>query len=261
MATSASQTSFYQQLLDIQELTNKLSSSWMSPNIETLTKRLRSIELDAYSEVLKAYTSLADLYRVPAYFDSSAFTRQDTKDGGMREKEPKSTNSSTEDNDTISSNENTRISDINVANQQFRQFLDSQTKDFIRMLTWSDFEDGMENDVTRQVGKYMGQNRYVTYCWLHKIFNENRSKPNITSGILRSLAMVVNKNDADIMLSMVTSGIASQHSEDQEAAIMVVEKWRTKECLEALLNTTFGSDWVKEYAMQVIEELKKELAV
>ena len=73
--------------------------------------------------------------------------------------------------------------------------------------------------------------------------------------------MVVNKNDADIMLTLVTSGIASQHSEDQEAAIMVVEKWRTKECLEALLNTTFGSDWVKEYAMQVVEELKEELAV
>jgi hypothetical protein len=258
MATSTSQTSFYQQLIDKQELTNKLYLSWMSPNIETLTKRLKSIEHDAYSEVLKAYSSMADLYRVPDYFDSSAFTRQDTKDGVVREKDP---NSSREEDDAISSNENTSISDINVANQQFRQYLDSQTKDFIRTLTWTDFEDGMENDVTRQVGKYMGQNRYVTYCWLHKIFNDNRSKPNITSGILRTLAMVVNKNDADIMLTLVTSGIASQHSEDQEAAIMVVEKWRTKECLEALLNTTFGSDWVKEYAMQVVEELKEELAV
>jgi len=258
MATSTSQTSFYQQLIDKQELTNKLYLSWMSPNIETLTKRLKSIEHDTYSEVLKAYSSMADLYRVPDYFDSSAFTRQDTKDGVVREKDP---NSSREEDDAISSNENTSISDINVANQQFRQYLDSQTKDFIRTLTWTDFEDGMENDVTRQVGKYMGQNRYVTYCWLHKIFNDNRSKPNITSGILRTLAMVVNKNDADIMLTLVTSGIASQHSEDQEAAIMVVEKWRTKECLEALLNTTFGSDWVKEYAMQVVEELKEELAV
>ena len=71
--------------------------------------------------------------------------------------------------------------------------------------------------------------------------------------------MVVNKNDAGIMLSMVTTGLSSPHSEDQEAAIMVVEKWRTKECLEAMCNTTYGSDWVKEYAMQVIEELKNEL--
>ena len=40
--------------------------------------------------------------------------------------------------------------------------------------------------------------------------------------------MEVNKNDAGIMLSIVTTGLSSPHSEDQEAAIMVVEKWHEK---------------------------------
>lgn len=73
--------------------------------------------------------------------------------------------------------------------------------------------------------------------------------------------MVVNKNDADIMLSMVTAGLASSFSEDQEAAIMVVEKWRTKDCLDAMTHTSYGSDWLNEYAMQVVEELKDELGL
>lgn len=260
MPTPSSQTNLYQQLADLQELTNKLTLPWMS-TIESLDLCTRLANFDTYSEVGQIYSTLADIYRAPALFDSSAsFPRLDAEDG-VRKMESKPVYSSTKEDAAITANENTRISDINNANDHFRKYLDSQTKDFIRTLIWTDFEDGMENDIIKQVSNYMGQNRYVTYCWLNKIFNDNRSKPNITSGVLRTLAMVVNKNDADIMLSVVTSGIASQHSEDQEAAIMVVEKWRTKECLDAMLNTTFGSDWVREYAMQVMEELKEELAV
>lgn len=259
MASTESFNSVYMQLADMQGLSRELTLPWM-PTLQILAKQAKPIDFDSYSELFKTYSTLADLYRVPANMDSSAFARQDTEDD-VRSKKSKPVSTSTKEAVAISINEDTSASEINNANQHFRQYLDSQTKDFIRTLIWTDFEDGMENDVTRQVCEYMEQNRYVTYCWLNKIFNDNRSRPNITSGVLRTLAMVVNKNDADIMLSLVTSGISSQHSEDQEAAIMVVEKWRTKECLEALLNTTFGSDWVKEYAIQVVEELKEELAV
>ncbi len=256
MSTTISQSNLFQQLADIQELTTKLKAPWMSTG-ESLVLNARPIDIYTYSKVFK--TSLDILFGEPDFFGSSTIPRQDAEDG-VKRKVTESENTSVE-NPAITSSENTRTTDINIINEQFRLYLDSQAEEFIRTLAWTDFEDGMENEVTRQVGNYMEQNRYVTYCWLHKIFNDNRSKPNITSGILRTLAMVVNKNDADIMLTLVTSGIASQHSEDQEAAIMVVEKWRTKECLDAMLNTTFGSDWVKEYAMQVVEELKEELAV
>jgi len=172
-----------------------------------------------------------------------------------------SSNSSTSIEESVTVSENTRVDDINQVNEQFSLYLDSQTDSFISTLIWTDFEDGIENEITRQVIEYMEQNRYVTFCWLNRIFNSNREKPTITSGLLRTLAMVVNPSDANIMLSMVATGVASVHSEDQEAAIMVIEKWRTKECLDAMLNTTYGSDWVEEYAMQVITELKEELGV
>ena len=61
-----------------------------------------------------------------------------------------------------------------------------------------DFEDGMENDITRQVSAYIEQNRYVTYCWLNKIFNDNRDWglhlcPNgISISIFKYLFMLTN---------------------------------------------------------------------
>lgn len=40
---------------------------------------------------------------------------------------------------------------------------------------------------------------------------------------------------------------------------MVIEQWRTKNCLEALETSTFHSKMIKVYANQIIEELKEEL--
>lgn len=259
MASTESFNSLYLQLADMQELSRKLTMPWTS-TLQILAKQAKTMDLDTYSEVFKTYSTLADFYRVPASLDSSAFVRQDAGDG-MKKREAKPISGSPKTKDAVSATETTREYDVNKINEQFRKYLESLTKDFIRTLTWVDFEDGMENEATRKVSQYMSQNRYVTYCWLNQIFNDNRTRPQVTSSILRTLAMVVNKNDVDIMLSIVTSGISSQHPEDQEAALMVIEKWRTKECLDAVLNTTFGSDWVKEYAMQIAAELKEELGV
>lgn len=257
METTLLNSGLYQQISDIKELTHKMTIPWMT-EVESVSKSLQTLNLDALYEAKKAYSSLTELYKIPSYFDSSAFLRKDYEDGQVNEGNP-SESVATRENVEVILSYNTNDEDVNKANERFMMSLELQSKDFERMLAWTDFEDGMENEVTILVASYMEKNRYVTYCWLNKIFNANRARPNITSGLLRTLAMVVNKNDAGIMLSMVIAGLASPHSEDQEAAIMVVEKWRTKECLEAMCNTTYGSDWLKEYAMQVVEELKEEL--
>ncbi len=248
----------YQQLADIQQLINK-NMSWMS-TLETMKNQSWKNNFDAaYTKILN-YPSLAELYRIPSFSDSSAFIRQDVEDN-IKEDSPIPANSSSRPDSLISAIGTTSDDEIKFANEKFMQFLDCQTKNFLKTLSWTDFEDGIDNDITRLVSEYIEQNRYVTYCWLNKIFNGNRTTPSITSRLLRTLAMVVNETDYEYMLSMVTCGVASQHPEDQEAAIMVIEKWRTKECLEAMQNTTFGSDWIKEYADQVITELKNELGV
>ena len=42
---------------------------------------------------------------------------------------------------------------------------------------------------------------------------------------------------------------------------MVIEQWRTKNCLDALQITNFSSVWLKEYAKQIEAELIEELCL
>lgn len=241
---------------DMLKLSRQLVLPWMSRRKDA-SELMQVSSYDPYIEAIKANGSVEMLYRLSDYNDVTVLLRPDAEDGIDGDK---TLMEGVTTKDVASSLvDNTRSDDINKENERFNSFLESRRQAFIQMLTWVDFEDGMENEVTRLVSGYMKKNRYVTYCWLNKVFSDYRQEPIITSGILRTLVMVVNKSDADYMLPMVTVGLSSKYSEDQEAAIMVVEKWRTKECLDALLSTTYGSDWVKEYALQVAAELKEEL--
>ncbi len=247
-------SSLYKQIADIQELTRKMSMSWMT-EVESVNKTMQALNFDAFSGMRSVCSSLTELYQ-PYY--GLALQPKDYENAKANDENLSENVATKEDLSKIISY-STNDEDINKGNERFMKSLELQSQDFLRALVWTDFEDGMENEITNMIASYLEENRYVTFCWLNKIFNANRTRSNITSSLLRTLAMVVNKSDASIMLSMVTAGLASSHPDDQEAAIMVVEKWRTKECLEAMCNTTYGSDWLKEYAMQVIEELKEEL--
>ena len=64
------------------------------------------------------------------------------------------------------------------------------------------------------------------------------------------------------MLTIVVSGLRSEVSAEQEAAIMVIEEWRTKECLEAIRSVhKFASDMIEDYAKMVADELEEELTL
>ena len=72
--------------------------------------------------------------------------------------------------------------------------------------------------------------------------------------------MITDKGDENIMLPIVVAALRSGISVEQEAAIMVIEEWRTKECLDALLSVhSYASDIIEDYAMMVAGELKEEL--
>ena len=46
--------------------------------------------------------------------------------------------------------------------------------------------------------------------------------------------MTVEKEDTDMLLTMVKAGLSDSHSKTQEAALMVIEQWRTRNCLIAI---------------------------
>jgi len=258
MVDTLAKTSFYQQLVDIQDLSRGLSTPWMSA-IEGLSKQMGSLNLDAYSEVLKSYSSLADLYRIPDYLDTSVFIRHDVEDGGVNIDVP-SLSSTSQDESTLTIAENTRANDINRANLEYLDYLRSRSEEISTAIMRTEFEDGMDNDVTLLIKSFAKHNKSATYNWLDELYSTNLNHSSVLQGILRTLAMITERGDENILLPMVVASLRSSSSAEQEAAIMVIEEWRTKECLEALCSIqNYTSEIVADYAKMVTKELREEL--
>ena len=160
----------------------------------------------------------------------------------------------------IVSEDNTYNVDINKINSRDMDFFRSQNEQIISAIMHSDFSDGMDNDVTLCIRKFVHKNRYVAYDWMHELYINNQSQPIIVVGLLRSLVMVTEPEDEAIMLTMVKSAMNSNNTAEQEAALMIIEEWRSKECLEILHSLShFSSEWLSDYAHLVSSELEKEL--
>lgn len=128
------------------------------------------------------------------------------------------------------------------------------------MVKYSDFADGMRNDITNEVEKFYKSDRNSCLYWIKTTYEEHNNDALFVSKLLRLIAFVAtSKNDAKECFRIFQAGIYSVWPSCQESAVMVAEEWRTKECLEELENTTFHSEWLKEYAWKVIDELKEEL--
>lgn len=149
--------------------------------------------------------------------------------------------------------------DINRANEIYEKKLIRRTPAFVWQLRHTDFEDGMLNAPTEEVKSYLEGNRYVTITWLHSLYARYQRDNDVLAALLRVVAMAVEADMSDKLITMVIAGLNAPSSKTQEAAIMVIEEWRTKECLQALENRTFNSDWIGDYAAAVKNELKEEL--
>lgn len=160
------------------------------------------------------------------------------------------------------SKDSTSSADMNRINEEFRVSLFKRTQTFIWTLKHTDFEDGIENDIIKEIEGYIKMNKFVTYLWLHSIYAKNQKDTDILAGLLRIIGMTVEKEDIDMLLTMVKAGLSDSQSKTQEAALMVIEQWRTQNCLTALETApNFSSSWISDYAEQIKLELKKELLI
>lgn len=239
-----------------QEFSYGHKTTWMT-SLEDISRTFNSLYLDVYSEPLMGYTTFAELYRTPDFRDRSALMRLDFRDG-IKEEE----NSSANDEIFISSTESTGVDDINKANQEYLDYLRSRTEEIAISISHTVFDDGMDNDVTLLIKSFAKKNKSVTYNWLNELYSKNLNNPIVIHGILRSIAMITELGDENVLLPIVVASLRSDNSLEQEAAIMVVEEWRTKECLDAICSVpTFSSKIITDYANMVKEELKEELGV
>ena len=117
----------------------------------------------------------------------------------------------------------------------------------------------MDNDVIELIRSYIKKNKSATYNWLNELYSKNLKNSPLIEGLLRTLAMVTERGDENSLLPIVISGLRSGVASEQESAIMVIEEWRTKECLDALKTTQFSTGWIKTYAEKVMHELEEEV--
>lgn len=258
MATILSD-SLLNQMIDIHSLSQRLSSTQWVTSVESINKALGTLNLDAYTEALKTYDTLAEFYRKPFYFDTSVFTRRDVEDGEKVEEKISSSSSSIEE-DAVTVTDNTHVDDINKANQEFLDYLRSRTDEIANAISRTEFEDGMDNDITLLIKSFAKKNKSATYNWLDELYSKNLNNPSVEQGVLRSLAMITEKGDESILLPIVVAGLRSNNSQEQEAAIMVIEEWRTKDCLDAISSVpVFASEMIAGYAQMVADEIREEL--
>lgn len=161
-------------------------------------------------------------------------------------------------NKKISNDSSTSSFDINSQNELFLDFMKKQSESFIRSLLHTDFEDGVESEISYRIGYYLKNNRLVTYNWFNYIYSNYQDNAKVIAGLLRIIGQIDINNEVDSLLPLVICGLNHKESMAQEAAIMVIEKWRTTNCLKALKNVTFSSAWIEKYAQAVVCELEKE---
>jgi len=146
--------------------------------------------------------------------------------------------------------------------------IDSNTNDtslLTSLIYHSSWEDGITNDVTDMVNTFYNIYPVKTIFMLTKIADDCKDK-NMELDILSGLLRIISTLDKsvrfmDALFPILTRAIRANHTDAQESAIMVIEEWRTKECLDLLLRTPNINSCLVRYKYKIEEELKKELNI
>lgn len=259
MNTVLSTTEMMQQLSRFLNITQQFEPPWSS-EMENYVKIMQKMNLATYDRNMETYSTLADLYRIPDYFDETKFLRPDTEDGAEDVPELFILASTQDVNKRGKTAYSTESVDVNKANQEYLDYLRTRTDEIANTIMRTEFEDGMDNDITLLIKSFARSNKSATYNWLDELYSKNVNRPSVVQGILRILAMITEQGDENIFLPMVLASLRSDNSAEQEAAIMVIEEWRTKDCLDAISTVTrFSSEIIADYAKMVTDELKEEL--
>lgn len=155
--------------------------------------------------------------------------------------------------------DSTDSKDITVAFEHYLTKFQESEANFIYTLTHSYFEDGMDNDAISALKSYFDLSPYPAISWFATLFNSHLQEPNITYRLLRCICDRTYSKYSKNLISFVRGSLNDKNIEVQEAAIMVLERWRTKECLDVIESTKYVNPLLEDYANTLKEELREEL--
>lgn len=163
-------------------------------------------------------------------------------------------------NNKIANSASTSTTSLRQMNLDLLEEFNQKQHKFVYLLHHTNFEDGIDNEATEFFYNLFRQDPCISLFWLSGVYTDNQKDVAVIEGILRIISMLDAVEYRKYILPLVKASFNDKHVEVQEAAIMVAENWRNKMCLDALQTNRFSSTWIQDYANQVIEELKEELA-
>ena len=155
--------------------------------------------------------------------------------------------------------ESTSHVDINEFNRNYFNSLLAHNDAFIGSLLHVDFEDGMDNEAIDFVEHSIKLNESVTYNWINRLFTLYMTDYRVISRLLRIIA-ALEINDYSLSLAdHIKAGLADKHVQVQEAALMVIESWASKECVDILRTVNVSNKLIQNYADKLLVSIENKL--
>ena len=98
---------------------------------------------------------------------------------------------------------------------------------------------------------------YDILIWLNEIMGENMDNPHILRGLMHIISHYPYQYVHPIGPTMAGVLLNNKDNSVKDFAIKAFENWNSKETIGYLKYTEFSTDWLKEYAQAVIEDLEK----
>lgn len=151
-------------------------------------------------------------------------------------------------------------SDENIVNQNRRNLLNvNLTNKFIDLIREENFEFGYVSDSEKLINEQLAHNELATKNWINEIFISNYDNTSIIIGILR----IIGRFKEEIIFpqghTLALAALMHENDEVKELGIRAFENWASNNSLKVLSNIKIEQDWLDEYKMEVIADLKEEI--
>lgn len=165
----------------------------------------------------------------------------------------------------------TSSKNVEIENKKHIDTLRRNESYFIQLLFNADFEDGNTNQAIEYIDNQLKLNSIATSNWIAEFFSkystpeatDNENSINIIYGLLRIIAYLNNHDCFDYIKGTLTLILRLSLKINipylQEAGLMVIESWRSHDCLQILKEESFKDKYISKYADLLLQELIKEL--
>jgi hypothetical protein len=150
----------------------------------------------------------------------------------------------------------------NKVNQRRQEILEKKfTNNLINCFIEEDFEFGFISRSELIIRKQFSINALATRNWLNELFIKNFKTEKILLGLLRILGRFEEEIIFPQGQTMALAALVHENNEIKELGIRAFENWNSINSLEVLKKVNIESKWLKDYLIQVIDDLTKELCL